>query len=160
MENVDTLSEVEFYILVHYYALLPHSCAYTFQLVLNFLPPGIPTDPYPLNATSPGPGEVILSVRVREAGIGSPPNSLEFDVQVFDENGTFVFNKTVRVDDYMDNTTVTLMIRDARLVAGEMYFFSVRVSNEFGSSEYVDSPNAVTVRGEFTCWYVAQCKNQ
>ena len=136
-----------------------HYCAYTFLLVLSYLPPGIPTDPYSPIATSTGPGVVILSVRVRGAGIGSPPNTLELDVRVFDKNGAIVFEQSRQEDNYMDGTTVTLRINDTRLVAGESYFFSVRVSNEFGSSEYVDS-NTVTVRGEFTCWYVFHCKSQ
>ncbi len=128
-----------------------HMHTHTLSLFLSkalslSLSSGIPTTPVILLATSEAPGEVLLIVQVRAAGVGPSPHSLVFDVLAV--QGTSVIDLGgVPQPNYVDGTPAVITIKDNRLEPNQTYSFHVRVRNTFGASEYTFS-TLVTMKGK------------
>ncbi len=125
---------------------LPPSLPLPLSLHTHFHGAGIPTPPVITSIESKAFDEVTISLRVPEAGLSPTNPTLYFDILATNDTSEFRFE--AKLQDYLDNTTTQFTVSVPGLVPGQEYTFSVRVRNEFGSSDFVQFGTPVNISGK------------
>ncbi len=101
--------------------------------------------------------EVTFSVRVPEAGLSHTNPPLIFDILATDDTSEISFE--AELQDYLDNTTTQFTVSVPGLVPGQEYTFSVRIRNEFGSSDFVQFGTPVKISRKCSYLFMGEPRN-
>ena len=114
---------------------------------------GVPQAPLPFTVTETGQeGGVSMMLVTNSAGVGASPHSFQFDVS-YTIPGRFPLVAEFPIETYQSGESATVTIEG--LDVGQLYIFSARARNQFGSSDYTQGP-IIRITGVCVC--VCVCK--